>query len=102
MTSTFHNYPDTALVDAIGDLDGEIKALQDRMKDAKEEFTRRGLDKALGERFSVCRSESVSWRLDTKAVKTAMGEDWCTAHSKPSLSARFTITVNKAALSRAA
>ena len=53
--------------------DARVKTLQDRLKAAKDEFKARGVETAAGERFTVVRSETVRWSLDTAAVKAEMG-----------------------------
>lgn len=98
MTTTFDNLPDPMLADEIGDLDANVKALQARLKGAKEEFFSRGLDKVCGERFTATKSETVRWSLDTKAVKAEMGENWYDRHCRQTHVVALRVTVNKEAL----
>ncbi len=102
MTTTFHNHTDTMLADVIGDIDVQAKAMTLRLKAAKEEFKSRGLGRVHGARFTVTKSESVRWTLDNAAVKQAMGEAWCTQHSRTTPVTKLTVTVNRAALAQAA
>jgi hypothetical protein len=53
-----------------------LKGAEAECKALKEEFKSRGLLTAAGERFSVTRSDQVSSRLDTAAVKTFLGDAW--------------------------
>jgi hypothetical protein len=58
---------------------GLIALFLDRIhacKALKEEFKRRGLLTAAGERFTVTRSDQVSSRLDVTAVKQFLGDAW--------------------------
>src|ERR1700744_6115575 len=75
-TSKFHNLSNEALADAIGHADAMLKGAEAECKALKEEFKIRGLLTAAGERFTVTRSDQVSSRLDTAAVKTFLGDAW--------------------------
>lgn len=98
----FDNLSDAALADEIGELDCQAKAIEARIKDLKLELTRRGVEKAEGERFNVTKSEAVRWSLDTKVVREELGEAWCNARSKVAAVVSFRITPNRAALAAAA
>jgi hypothetical protein len=74
--SKFDNLSAAMLADAIGRADGNAKAAEAELQELKAEFKRRGLLTAAGERFTVTRSDQVSSRLDTTAVKAALGEAW--------------------------
>lgn len=101
-STTFDNLPTPDIADLIGDVDAQIKAIEARMKTAKAELSARGVDRAEGERFTVTKSETVRWTLDTAAAKEALGEAWCTKHSHITPVTSFRITVNRAALAVAA
>jgi hypothetical protein len=73
-TSKFHNLSNEALADAIGSADLALKAHEAECKALKEEFKARGLLTAAGEHFTVTRSDQVSSRLDTAAVKAFLGD----------------------------
>jgi hypothetical protein len=73
-TSKFHNLSNEALADAIGNADLALKAHEAECKALKEEFKARGILTAAGERFSVTRSDQISSRLDTAAVKAFLGD----------------------------
>ena len=98
----FHNLPDALLADQIGDLDCQSKAIETELKAAKDALKARGVEKAFGERFTVCVSETVRWNLDTAAVKAEMGAKWYDAHCKTAPVTTVRVTVNKAALAFAA
>jgi hypothetical protein len=76
ITSRFHNLPDTALADAIGNADLALKAHEAEVKALKDEFKNRGLLAVVGEHFTVTRSDQVSSRLDGAAVKQFLGDAW--------------------------
>ena len=82
--------------------DARVKTLQDRLKAAKDEFKARGVETAAGERFTVVRSETVRWSLDTAAVKAEMGADWCTRSSRTTHTVSLRITPIRAAMAQAA
>jgi hypothetical protein len=73
-TSKFHNLSNEALADANGHADLALKAYEAEVKALKEEFKARGILTAAGDRFTVTRSDQVSSRLDTAAVKTFLDE----------------------------
>ena len=75
-TSRFHNLSNEALADAIGNADLALKAHEIEVQALKREFKSRGLLTAMGERFTVTRSDQVSSRLDVGAVKAFLGESW--------------------------
>jgi hypothetical protein len=76
ITSKLHNLSNEALADAIGNADAVLKGAEAECKALKEEFKSRGLLTAAGERFTVTRSDQVSSRLDTAAVKAFLGDAW--------------------------
>jgi hypothetical protein len=75
-TSRLHNLSNEMLADAIGHADALLKGAEAECKALKEEFKSRGLLTAAGERFTVTRSDQVSSRLDTAAVKAFLGDAW--------------------------
>ena len=96
--TNFDNYSTPALADEIGGLDAQVKALELRIKAAKAELTKRGVDRAEGERFTITKAEAVRWSLDVTAIREAMGAAWCDAHSKIAAVVSFRITPIRAAL----
>ena len=76
ITSKFHNLSNEALADAIGHADAVLKGTEAECKALKDEFKSRGLLTAAGDRFAVTRSDQVSSRLDTAAVKAFLGDAW--------------------------
>jgi hypothetical protein len=74
--SRFHNLSPEQLADAIGQADALLKGAEAECKALKDEFKSRGLLTASGEHFTVTRSDQVSSRLDTKAVKQFLGDAW--------------------------
>jgi hypothetical protein len=75
-TSRFHNLSNEALADAIGHADAILKGAEAECKALKDEFKNRGILAAAGEHFTITRSDQVSSRLDTAAVKTFLGDAW--------------------------
>jgi hypothetical protein len=74
--SRFHNLSNEALADAIGQVDAVLKGAEAEVKALKDEFKTRGLLTAAGEHFTVTRSDQISSRLDTGAVKQFLGDAW--------------------------
>jgi hypothetical protein len=72
----FHNLSHEQLADAIGNADLALKAHEAEVKALKDEFKARGLLTIAGEHFTVTRSDQVSSRLDTAAVKAFLGDAW--------------------------
>ena len=71
----FHNLSDEALADALGHAD-LAQAHEAEVKALKDEFKSRGSLTAIGEHFTIARSDQVSSRLDVAAVKTFLGDAW--------------------------
>jgi hypothetical protein len=75
-TSRFHNLPDAALADALGEADAVLKGAEAECKALKDEFKNRGLVNVAGERFTVTATEQIAGRLNTKAVKNFLGDSY--------------------------
>jgi hypothetical protein len=73
-TSKFHNLSNEALADAICQADLALKTHEAECKALKDEFKARGVLTAAGECFTVARSDQVSSRLDTAAVRAFLGD----------------------------
>jgi len=86
MASQFNNRSNADLADEYGTLDGQIKALTERKDAIKEEFKARSVDRVEGPKFTITVSEQSAKRLDTKALKAALGDDICAEYEKESFS----------------
>lgn len=75
MTNNFHNMSTCEIVDEYGELNLQMKAIEARLKDLKEELKDRKIEKAEGNNFSLTITEQISGRMDTKAVKEYLGEE---------------------------
>lgn len=95
MTTKFDNLSLPQIADEYGILDGEIKALEKRMKEIRESFLARGVDAACGEKYTVTKIEAVRWTLDQAAAKEALGEAWVQKHSKITPVTSVRIAVNR-------
>lgn len=71
-----------AIIDQVGDLDHDIKALQKKRKVMVESLSGLAHGKHSGLSYVATIVEKVDWRLDTKAVKLEMGEPWYDKRSK--------------------
>lgn len=75
MTAIHHNRPLDWLADQYGKLKAEIDALENALKPIKEELRERmGEEPAIGDLWTVTKTESVTKRLDTKALREVLGD----------------------------
>jgi hypothetical protein len=86
MTNTFHNLSTEAIADEYGALKGQADALKERMDALKDELKARNIDRVEAPRFTVTLSEQVSKRLDTTALKAALGADICAEYERETVS----------------
>lgn len=81
-----HNFSTNQIADEYGNLKAQADAIEAKLKDFKAELIRREVTAATGSRFAVTISEQSTTRLDTKALKDALGADICAEFEKTSLS----------------
>ena len=86
MTNKFDNLSHGQLADDYGTIDAQIKALEIKKTDLKKELQTRSVTFAAGERYQVSLAEQSTTRLDTAALKEALGADICKEFEKTSLS----------------
>lgn len=67
----------------------------ERLKELKEEFIIRGLDKFKDDTVNISITEIASSRLNTDGLKDEFGEDWYNARCIQSFSKRFNIKPTK-------
>lgn len=82
----FHNMGDGDLADRYGEVSARKAACEAELSDLKAEMVRRDLKLATGSRFAVTISEQATTRLDTKALKEALGSSIIAEYEKTSLS----------------
>lgn len=75
-TSRFHNLSAAALADALGHANAVLKGAEAECKALKDEFKARGLTEVAGDTFTVTATEQIAGRLDFKAVKEFLGENY--------------------------
>lgn len=102
--SNFHNHSAAQLIDLIGDIDGQKKALDEVRAAARAELEARGLDagRVEGDQYYGVFALRETKTLDKKAVEAALGAQWIAENSKSTVSVVFTVHVNKAALAKSA
>lgn len=83
--SPYHNLSAGDLGDRLGALKAEIGGLQDQEKALREELIRRGSPAIDGAVYSASITEAVRWTLDSKAVRTEMGDAWYDARCRQSV-----------------
>lgn len=84
--------PKGELADRWGPLKAKSKAIDAEIDLLKEEFERRGLIVAEGEKWGIVKSTRTYLALRIKAIRAEMGEAWCKAREEPQ--ARVTYEVN--------
>ena len=80
--SPFHNLSTGDLVDQLGGLKAAIADLEKRQKALRDELLARAVEQVEGAQFGATITRSVRWSLDTKSVKTEMGEGWYDRHCR--------------------
>lgn len=87
----FHNLSTSELADDFGNIKAQIAALEEREDAIKKELMARIDDTpAISPRWTVTKSESVSKRLDTKALRDLLG-DGLAPYEKESRSVRMLV-----------
>ncbi len=82
MANPFHNVSSAILADEYGQLKGEIDARTERLDAIKAELIGRKEERVEGRQVTLTISRTTSTRLDTKALKAALGEDICREYEK--------------------
>jgi hypothetical protein len=83
--SPYRNHSAGDLADTLGTLSAEIAELEGRRQAFREELIRRGVSEVEGALFRATVSEAVRWTIDSKAVRSEMGEAWLNARCRQSL-----------------
>jgi hypothetical protein len=91
VTNTFHNQSSAYLADAYGTLDAQIKALTKQADAIKGELKARKIDTVEGAKFTVSVASVTSKRLDTAALKKALGDDIIAEFERDQVSDRLTV-----------
>lgn len=102
--SNFHNHSLAQLAELTGEVDAQIKALNDVKAAIRAEFEARNADAGRidGETYYVNFALRETKTLDKKAVEAELGADWVAEHSKSTASIVMTVNVIKAALAKSA
>jgi hypothetical protein len=82
------------LADYIGKLDAEKKALEVRIKEAKAEFIARDKAEATGETYTIKLTHFTQSRIDTKAIRADMGDNFIAMYSNDTEGTRVSVRVN--------
>jgi hypothetical protein len=91
IVSQFHNLPIGELVDQLGSVKAEIADLEAREKSLRAELLRRCVIEAEGAQYAVAVTQAVRWTLDTKAVRSEMGDAWFDRRCKQALVTTVTV-----------
>jgi len=94
------DYNPSGLADYLGRLDAQAKAVDEKIKAAKQEFIRRKLPTIEGRMFSCHRLEATRLRFDKARVIDEMGPDWINDHSKHESYTSVTVKVKKSAVAK--
>jgi len=74
--SRFDNLSAEQLADKLGHADAVLKAAEREVDAIKAEIKARRITDATGTEFSITVREQIAGRLDSKAVKTFLGDSW--------------------------
>lgn len=90
----FNNIATAQIVDALGSVDAQIKALEAEKKALRAELEVRGADSdtIVGEQFAIKFSLRESNTLDKKAVEAKLGAQWIADHSKTTVAVVMNIS----------
>jgi hypothetical protein len=80
------------LADKIGAIHARAKKVGKELDALKEEFERRGLSIAEGDKFAVVRRLSKFMSLKIKAIRDEMGDAWCKKREEPGSKTYWDIT----------
>ena len=95
----FENLTVAQIVDTIGTVDAQIKALEAEKKALREALEARGVDAdtIVGTQFALTFALRETKTLDKKAVEAKLGADWIAANSKATTAVVMTIKAINAA-----
>jgi vancomycin resistance protein YoaR len=77
MSNIFDNQTDSQLIYEYDELDLQLKAIQERLDQVKQELKDRGVKEGKGKTRMMTMSEQTSKRLDQKRLKADLGEEIC-------------------------
>src|SRR5580704_9368529 len=89
--SQFHNLPVGEIVDQLGGLKAAIADLEKRQKALRDELLKRCVIEAEGAQYAAAVTQAVRWTLDTKAVRSEMGDAWFDRRCRQSLVTTVTV-----------
>lgn len=82
MTNPLHNLSSADLADEYGTLKGQSDCIEKRLAAIKAELIARGVDGIEAPKFTLSISKQYSKRLDTKALKEALGDEICAEYER--------------------
>lgn len=86
MISNLHNWSIEQLADEYGEHKTLIDYLEESLNRVKGELkSRMNVEAAIGERWTVTKTESVTKRMDTKALREALGDNIISEYEKETL-----------------
>src|SRR5580692_4028324 len=91
IVSQFHNLPVGEIVDQLGTVKAEIADLETREKTLRAELLKRCVIEAEGAQYAAAVTQAVRWTLDTKAVRSEMGDTWFDRRCRQSLVTTVTV-----------
>ena len=89
--SQFDNLPVGEIVDQLGTVKAEIADLETREKLLRAELLKRCVIEAEGAQYAAAVTQAVRWTLDTKAVRSEMGDAWFDRRCKQALVTNVTV-----------
>lgn len=88
------------LADALFKVRQAISAAQQRERSIKSVLEQRGITSAVGRIASLTKTETSRSNMDQRAVRLAMGADWCDRHSTQSIVTSFKTTLRDEAVAQ--
>jgi predicted phage-related endonuclease len=100
--SQFDNLPVGELVDQLGSVKAEITDLETREKSLRAELLKRCVIEAEGAQYAAAVTQAIRWTLDTKSVRSEMGDVWFDRRCRQSLVTTVTVAARTASQKLAA
>src|ERR1700693_3386633 len=89
--SPFHNLPVGEIVDQLGAVKAEIADPEAREKTLRAELLKRCVIEAEGAQYAAAGTQAMRWTLDTKSVRSEMGDAWFDRRCKQALVTTVTV-----------
>lgn len=89
------------LVDDLGAVRAEMAELESRDKALREELIRRQVTEASGRLYRMAIVAATRSTLDAKGIRREMGDTWCEAHTRQTITTSVRVTLRSDAVKQA-